>query len=204
MKSKTASVRQLVLSPSTVTHMECMCTVLAPFAEATTRLSGEILSFVMPIIKALLKKRRATFELLETAAAAKKSSTTSEESESSEEFEETSPKRQKKGLLDSGESSDSSSSASIDKKVSLAIMLKTKLLAIGRTIHCYGRGKQAPLFNTGHIMLAKKLLCIPATFVPSEHLFSTAGNIVTKKRASLDPDNVECLRFWLRTKVYCL
>lgn len=41
--------------------------------------------------------------------------------------------------------------------------------------------------------VARKLLCIPATSVPSESLFSDAGNVVNKKRASLSPANVECL-----------
>ena len=43
--------------------------------------------------------------------------------------------------------------------------------------------------------VARQLLCIPATSVPSERIFSTAGNIVTKKRASLKPDNVDMLVF---------
>ena len=43
--------------------------------------------------------------------------------------------------------------------------------------------------------LAKKLFCIPATSVPSERVFSNAGNIVTKKRASLKPENVDMLIF---------
>ena len=43
--------------------------------------------------------------------------------------------------------------------------------------------------------VARQLLCIPATSVPSERIFSTSGNIVTKKRASLKPDNVDMLVF---------
>ena len=43
--------------------------------------------------------------------------------------------------------------------------------------------------------IARKLLCIPATFVPYERLFSSAGNILNKKTAALDPDNVDMLCF---------
>ena len=43
--------------------------------------------------------------------------------------------------------------------------------------------------------LAKKILCIPATSVPSERVFSVAGNIINEKRSRLKPDNVDKLIF---------
>ena len=44
-------------------------------------------------------------------------------------------------------------------------------------------------------MCAKKYLCVPASSVPSERVFSLAGNIVSKKRACLKPENVDMLIF---------
>ena len=43
--------------------------------------------------------------------------------------------------------------------------------------------------------LARKYLCVVATSVPSEQLFSTAGNVISVKRAALLPENVEKLIF---------
>ena len=43
--------------------------------------------------------------------------------------------------------------------------------------------------------LATKYLAPPATSVPSEQAFSTAGNIVNIKRSCLLPDNVNMLVF---------
>ncbi|XP_066544980.1 E3 SUMO-protein ligase ZBED1 [Amia ocellicauda] len=43
--------------------------------------------------------------------------------------------------------------------------------------------------------IARKYLCVPATSSPSEHLFSTGGNIVTCTRLSLKPAKVDMLVF---------
>ena len=47
---------------------------------------------------------------------------------------------------------------------------------------------------------AQKLLCVPATSLPCERLFSAAGILVDRRRSSLRPDHVQqmlCLQNWL-------
>ena len=43
--------------------------------------------------------------------------------------------------------------------------------------------------------VARSWLCIPATSTPSERLFSKAGSVVSKKRNSLKPKNVDVILF---------
>ena len=50
-----------------------------------------------------------------------------------------------------------------------------------------------------HDKLVKRTLCITATSVPSEHLFSAAGELVSSKRSSLKPKNINMLLFCTRT-----
>ena len=60
-------------------------------------------------------------------------------------------------------------------------------------IVCNG-GKNAERFPT-IAKVAKRYLCIPATSVPAERVFSTAGLIINEKRSSLLPENSDMLIF---------
>ena len=68
--------------------------------------------------------------------------------------------------------------------------------------------KDAPAYKNAHSwwaenklqfptlsQLARRLLALPATSVPSERAFSKAGHIVCRRRARLAPSNVDKLVF---------
>lgn len=52
--------------------------------------------------------------------------------------------------------------------------------------------------------LARKFLAIPATSAPCERVWSTAGNVVTKRRARLTDEHVDCLVFLHENFDLCL
>ena len=43
--------------------------------------------------------------------------------------------------------------------------------------------------------LARHYLCVPATSVPAERIFSIAGLVISNKRSSLTPENADMLTF---------
>lgn len=60
--------------------------------------------------------------------------------------------------------------------------------------------KQLPTLSK----IAKKLLCIPATSVPCERVFSDAGNVITTKRTQLHEDTVEQVLFLYENADYLI
>ena len=50
------------------------------------------------------------------------------------------------------------------------------------------------------LKVSKKFLCITATSVPSERLFSAAVNLVAEKRSRLTSDNIDKLIFLYENK----
>lgn len=51
-------------------------------------------------------------------------------------------------------------------------------------------------------VLAKKYLTIPASSVPAERVFSLAGHLVNKKRARLNPSNIDNIIFMNKNMEY--
>ena len=45
-------------------------------------------------------------------------------------------------------------------------------------------------------VVARRILCVPGTSVPSERVFSTAGDIISAQRASLSPEKADLLIFF--------
>jgi len=63
------------------------------------------------------------------------------------------------------------------------------------TAHLYGGRKIA-------VMLAKRILNIPATSAPSERVFSAAANIINIERARLTSENANVVLFLKENEEY--
>ena len=61
--------------------------------------------------------------------------------------------------------------------------------------------KEKELFLPSLSNIARHLLCIPATSVESERVFSTAGDVVTAQRSALKPSQVDILIFLKKTSL---
>lgn len=62
--------------------------------------------------------------------------------------------------------------------------------------------KKNEISYPGLSVLAKKYLAIPASSVPAERVFSLAGHLVNKKRAHLNPSNIDNIIFMNKNMEY--
>ena len=94
------------------------------------------------------------------------------------------------------------------KKISRNSLLRTELMEYYNTDDIEPEGDPLKWWKTNAIKFpnvakyAKCILGIPATSVPSERIFSTAGNIITEQRSALLPENANKLIFIKHNKQY--
>lgn len=250
--SKKVSDRDLMLTSSELTRIECILKVLQPLSVVTTTLCEEktpSASIVQPLIASLVKKHLLVTEIdprivsdlkativrvieerfsnsdqqkllllcsiLDPRFKSLKFLHTSERKSvidhlhsillENVETAEPSPKQQKTSdaddcelnLFDFSESSGSETSPphhSCSKaEAELTQYLSAEQIPPSSDPLNWWRLNEHRFQNIAR--LARKYLAICGTSVPSERLFSTAGQVVTKRRASLHPDTVDCLLF---------
>ena len=95
----------------------------------------------------------------------------------------------------------SSSSQEVNDKSEIDNYLNENVLSETADIYTWWHKNQKsfPILSR----IARKYLSIPATSVPSERLFSDAGNQITLKRSRLSPETVSKLLFVKRNSLYC-
>lgn len=89
---------------------------------------------------------------------------------------------------------DQISTASSDSIILMRQYIESKVLPMDMTdpIEYWSSQSQFP---SAFADFAKKILCIPATSVPSERIFSKTGQVISERRSNLKPKNVNILIF---------
>jgi hypothetical protein len=105
-----------------------------------------------------------------------------------------------RGILDS-DSSDSESGENIHTKLTAELTSYRCGKAEPMTTDPLEFWKQNETVFPNVAQQAKKLLCVPATSLPCERLFSAAGILVDKRRSALRSGHVQqmlCLQSWMQ------
>ena len=89
--------------------------------------------------------------------------------------------------------SESRRGGSIDARIEARQYIEEKI--IPRKHSCYEWWKRNSIHYTLLNRLAAKYLSCPGTSVPSERLFSKAGELVSAKRSRIKPKNVDMFLF---------
>ena len=111
------------------------------------------------------------------------------------------PKKKKKTALEIliGEDDDSNySSRSLSEEFDNYL----KLTPLKSCDNCLEWWSHNSLHFPNLAKLAKRYLCVPATSVPAEQVFSIAGEVINNKRSSLKPENVDMLIFLNKNCTY--
>ena len=141
---------------------------------------------------------RETFTAAETLIAAEDCELLEVSQATSQEMVSRPPKKKKKTALEIliGEDDDDSSHSSRGPgSLSEEFDNYLKLNPLKSCDNCLEWWSHNSLQFPSLAKLAKKYLCVPATSVPAEQVFSVAGEVISKKRSSLKPENVDMLIF---------
>lgn len=88
---------------------------------------------------------------------------------------------------------DQISTASSDSIILMRQYIESKVLPMDTDPIEYWSSQSQ--FPSAFADFAKKILCIPATSVPSERIFSKTGQVISERRSNLKPKNVNILIF---------
>ncbi|XP_065177356.1 uncharacterized protein LOC135808138 [Sycon ciliatum] len=201
-KTPKADHRALLLKEKRWATAEQLMEVLAPSEKATRLLSGQkylTISCVMPVVMSLHTMALADagkaaanvkLELLQRCIADGQEATTAAEP---------APKRTPQDLdlfFGAATVEEVSYSAAVERELEVYFSETTAPPATNPLKWwCINEDRLPHLAK-----VAKAILCVPATSVPSERVFSAAGHIVSKRRAGLSEESVDALIFLQQNK----